>query len=57
VANQKRLTAGKIALLLVLSAVGAFFSVRQLTSWHVYLGLALTGFLILFFFLLWNKQR
>jgi hypothetical protein len=56
VENQKRLTKGKAALLFVLSAVGAVFSVLELHGWHVYLGLTLVGVGIFFGFIRWNRK-
>jgi hypothetical protein len=56
VVEQKKLTKGKAALLLVLSALGAVVSATALHGWHVYLGFALVGIGILIGFLRWNRQ-
>jgi UDP-N-acetylmuramyl pentapeptide phosphotransferase/UDP-N-acetylglucosamine-1-phosphate transferase len=56
VVEQKKLTKGKSALLLVLSAIGAIASATLLHGWHVYLGFALVGVGILIGFLRWNRQ-
>jgi hypothetical protein len=56
VVEQKKLTKGKAALLLVLSALGAIASATLLHGWHVYLGFALVGIGILIGFLRWNRQ-
>jgi UDP-N-acetylmuramyl pentapeptide phosphotransferase/UDP-N-acetylglucosamine-1-phosphate transferase len=56
VAEQKKLTKGKAALLLILSAVGAVVSATELHGWHVYLGLAVVGIGLLLGFLLWNRE-
>jgi hypothetical protein len=57
VAEQKQLTKGKAALLLVLSAVGAIVSATELHGWHVYLGFAIVGIGILIGFLRWNRKN
>jgi hypothetical protein len=57
VVEQKKLTKGKSALLLVLSAIGAIASAILLHGWHVYLGFAIVGAGILVGFLLWNRQN
>ena len=54
--DQKKLTKGKAALLLVLSAVGAVVSATELHGWHVYLGFAIVGLAILIGFLLGNRE-
>jgi hypothetical protein len=56
VEKQKPLTKGKAAFLVVLSALGAIFSVLELHGWHVYLGLALVGLMIVIGFLRWNRK-
>jgi len=56
VVEQKKLTKGKAALLLVLSALGAIASATLLHGWHVYLGFTLVGIGILIGFLRWNRQ-
>jgi hypothetical protein len=57
VVEQKKLTKGKSALLLVLSAIGAVASATMLHGWHVYLGFAMVGVGILIGFLRWNRQN
>jgi hypothetical protein len=57
VVQQKRLTKGKAALLLILSAGGAIVSAKWLHGWHVYLGLAITGVVLFIGFLLWNREN
>jgi UDP-N-acetylmuramyl pentapeptide phosphotransferase/UDP-N-acetylglucosamine-1-phosphate transferase len=57
VVEQKKLTKGKSALLLALSAIGAIASATMLHGWHVYLGFAIVGAGILIGFLLWNRQN
>ncbi|HYL86794.1 MAG TPA: hypothetical protein VE263_21390 [Candidatus Angelobacter sp.] len=54
--EQKQLTKGKSALLLVLSAIGAIASATLLHGWHMYAGLAVVGAGILIGFLFWNRQ-
>lgn len=56
VVEQKKLTKGKAALLLVLSAIGAIASAKLLHGWHVYLGFAIVGIAIFIGFLRWNRQ-
>jgi len=56
VVEQKKLTKGKAALLLALSAVGAVASATELQGWHVYLGFAITGVVLLAGFLIWNRK-
>jgi len=56
VVEQKKLTKGKGALLLVLSAVGAIVSATELHGWHVYLGFAIVGAGLLIGFLIWNRE-
>jgi UDP-N-acetylmuramyl pentapeptide phosphotransferase/UDP-N-acetylglucosamine-1-phosphate transferase len=56
VVEQKQLTKGKAALLLVLSAAAAVVSVTLLHRWHVYLGLAIVGAGLLIGFLRWNRK-
>lgn len=56
VVEQKKLTKGKSALLLVLSAIGAIASATLLHGWHVYLGFAIVGTGILIGFLIWNRK-
>jgi hypothetical protein len=56
VAEQKKLTTGKAALLLVLSALGAIASATLLHGWYVYVGFAIVGIGILIGFLRWNRK-
>ena len=55
-AEQKRLTTGKAALLLILSAIGAIVSATELHGWHVYLGFALVGIALFIGFIGWNRK-
>ncbi len=57
VVEQKKLTKGKAALLLILSAVGAMVSATELHGWHVYLGFAIVGTGLLIGFLVWNRKN
>jgi hypothetical protein len=57
VVEQRRLTKGKAALLLVLSAVGAIVSATVLHGWHVYLGFAIVGTGLFIGFFLWNRKH
>ena len=54
--EQKELTKGKAALLLVLSALIAVVSATLLHGWHVYVGLATAGVAIFFAFTRWNRK-
>lgn len=54
--EQKKITKGKAALLLVLSALGAIASATELHGWHVYLGFAITGVVLLVAFLILNRK-
>ena len=56
VVEQKQLTKGKAALLVVLSAVAAVLSATLLHGWYVYLGLAIIGVGMLIGFLRWNRK-
>jgi hypothetical protein len=56
VAEQRRLTKGKAALLLMLSAVGAIVSATQLHGWHIYLGFAIVGIGVFIGFIHWNRK-
>lgn len=56
VVEQKKLTAGKSALLLVLSALGAFVSAKVLHGWWMYLGFAIVGIFVFIGFLAWNRE-
>jgi hypothetical protein len=57
VAEQKQLTKGKAALLLILSALGAVASATELHGWHVYLGFALVAVGLFIGFILWNRRH
>lgn len=57
VVEQKKLTKGRAALLLILSAVGAIVSARELHRWHVYLGFAIVGIGLFIGFLIWNRKN
>jgi hypothetical protein len=57
VVEQKKLTKGRAALLLILSALGAIASATMLHGWHVYLGLAVVGIGLFIGFILWNRQH
>jgi hypothetical protein len=56
VVEQKQLTKGKAALLLILSAAGAVVSATQLHGWHVYLGFAIVGVGLFIGFIRWNRK-
>jgi hypothetical protein len=56
VVEQKKLTKGKAALLLILSALGAIVSAKELNGWHVYLGFAIIATVLLVVFLIWNRK-
>jgi len=56
VVEQRKLTKGKAALLLILSAAGAIVSARELHGWHVYLGFAIVGTGLLIGFFIWNRK-
>lgn len=56
VVEQKKLTKGRAALLLILSAVGAIASATLLHGWHVYLGFAIVGVGLFIGFILWNRK-
>jgi hypothetical protein len=56
VVEQKRLTKGKAALLLILSAAGAVVSATQLHGWHIYLGFAIVGIGLFIGFVRWNRK-
>ncbi len=57
VVEQKKLTKGKAAFLLILSAVGAMVSATELHGWHVYLGFAIVSIGLLIGFLIWNRKN
>jgi 4-hydroxybenzoate polyprenyltransferase len=56
VVEQKKLTKGRAALLLILSALGAIVSATQLHGWHIYLGFAIVGIGLFIGFILWNRK-
>ena len=56
-AEQKQLTKGKAALLLILSAAGAIVSATMLHGWHIYLGFAIVGVGVFIGFILWNRKN
>jgi len=56
VVEQKKLTKGRAALLLVLSALGAILSATLLHGWHVYLGFAIVGIGLFIGFIRWNRE-
>lgn len=56
VVEQERLTKGKAALLLVLSAFGAIVSATLLHGWHVYVGFAIVAIGLFAGFILWNRK-
>lgn len=56
VVEQKRLTKGTAALLLILSAAGAIVSATVLHGWHVYLGFAVVGIALFIGFFRWNRK-
>jgi hypothetical protein len=55
VVEQKKLTKGKAALLLVLSALGAIVSATLSHGWHIYVGFAFVGIALLIGFIRWNR--
>ena len=54
--EQRQLTKGKAALLLVLSAVGALASATLLHGWHLYLGFTVVGIGLFIGFIRWNRR-
>ena len=56
-AEQRQLTKGKAALLLVLSAAGAIASATLLHGWHIYLGFAVVGIVLFIGFIRWNRRQ
>jgi hypothetical protein len=56
VVEQKRLTKGRAALLLVLSALGAVVTATVLHGWHVYLGFAIVAIGLFIGFTRWNRK-
>ena len=55
--EQKRLTKGKAALLLVLSALGAVISAKVLHGWYVYLGFTIVAIGLFIGFIRWNLSE
>jgi 4-hydroxybenzoate polyprenyltransferase len=56
VVEQKRLTTGKAALLLILSALGAIVSARLLHGWQIYVGFAIVAIVLFLGFIRWNRK-
>ena len=56
VVEQKKLTKGRAALLLILSALGAIVSATMLHGWRVYWGFAIVGIGLFIGFFLWNRK-
>jgi len=56
VVEQKKLTKGKAALLLMLSAAGAVVPATQLHGWRIYLGFAVVGIGLFIAFMRWNNK-
>jgi len=56
VVEQKELTKGKAALLVVVSALIAVVSVTVLSGWSVYVGLGIAAAAIFFVFTRWNRR-
>jgi hypothetical protein len=56
VVEQKRLTKGKVALLLALSALGAIVSATMLHGWRVYAGFAIVAIVLFIGFIRWNRK-
>ena len=54
--EQKRLTKGKAALLLALSALGAIVSATMLRGWCVYAGFAIVAIVLFIGFIRWNRK-
>ena len=54
--EQRKLTKGGAALLLVLSALGAMVSATMLHGWPVYLGFAMVGVGLFIVFIRWNHK-
>jgi len=57
VVEQKQLTRGRAALLLILSAVAAVVAATALHGWRIYLALAIVGGALLIGFLRWNRRN
>jgi NADH:ubiquinone oxidoreductase subunit 2 (subunit N) len=56
VVEQKQLTKGRAALLLILSALGGIVSATSLHGWHMYVGFAVVGIGIFIGFTRWNRK-
>jgi 4-hydroxybenzoate polyprenyltransferase len=56
VVEQKELTKGKAALLLVISALIAIVSAMKLQGWLMYVGLGVAAVVIFFAFIRWNRR-
>ena len=54
--EQKELTKGKAALLVVVSALIAIVSALGLHGWQVYVGLGVAAVAIFFAFTRWNRK-
>ena len=54
--EQRKLTKGRAALLLILSALGAIVSATMLHGWRVYLGFAIVGVGLFIVFIRWNHK-
>jgi hypothetical protein len=57
VVEQKELTKGKAALLVVVSALIAVVSLMALSGWRVYAGLGIAAAAIFFVFTRWNRRN
>jgi 4-hydroxybenzoate polyprenyltransferase len=57
VVEQKQLTKGKAALLLILSALGGIVSATWLHGWQMYVGFAVVGIGLFIGFTLWNRKH
>ena len=55
--EQKRLTKGNAALLLILSALGAIASATVLHGWQVYAGFAVVAIVLFVAFIRWNGKH
>jgi len=56
VVEQRELTKGKAALLVVVSALIAIVSVTVLSGWRVYVGLGIAAAAVFFVFIRWNRR-